>query len=76
MILYYHVLPHDFHTPRYIHNNFQGFLQVWRQLMERHLNTEAAFDPLNACALGWLSGTGAVEVSVEKYVENISNWMV
>lgn len=23
--------------------------EVWRQLMERHLNTEAAFDPLNAC---------------------------
>ena len=23
--------------------------QVWRQLMERYLNTETAFDPLNAC---------------------------
>ena len=39
-------------------------MQVWRQLMERYLNTETAFDPLNACNLAFKVGSSSFK-SVE-----------
>ena len=53
----------DFHE-----QNSRNVWQVWRQLMERYLNTETAFDPLNACNFDgiWLDQT-------EKCVTYIQN---
>lgn len=53
---------------RFSRTKFPQVWQVWRQLMERYLNTETAFDPLNACNFDgiWLDQT-------EKCVTYIQN---